>query len=161
MKSNPVSVRLPSSVVQKIDSYKKKKGYTSRGQALVDLSVRAEIRDEIEDFIKKETDTTMEKTIGKRGFDKMEKKKIKITESSHRIAKKREAILRGKFKDLNIWLDGMGSINVNSKNESHENIKGKHIMSVLTHRIDLHIERYLPTAKEMAAFIGIDEIELQ
>lgn len=48
-----ISVRLPSSVVQKIDDYKKKKGYTSRGQTIVDLMVRAEIRDKIEDFIKK------------------------------------------------------------------------------------------------------------
>lgn len=158
MKSNPVSVRLPLSVVQKIDDYKKKKGYTSRGQALVDLSVRAEIRDKIEGFIKKETDITMKKTNGKRGIDKMEKKKIKITESSHRIAKKRETLLREKFKDLNIWLDGMGSLNVNSKNE---NIENKHILSIRGNSIDLYNEKCLPTAKEIAEFLGIYQIELQ
>lgn len=58
----------------------------------------------------------------------MKKKEIEITESSRRIAKKRVPRLREKFKYLDIWLDGTGSINVCSSRI--KNIENQHIMNV-------------------------------
>jgi len=82
-----------------------------------------------------------------------DKKKIEIIESSQRIAKKRVERFKEKFKDLNIWIDGLGHTNI-SKN-------GEYIMSISGNTILLHNEKYLPTAKDIAEFLGLDRIELQ
>lgn len=52
--STPGSVKIPLSIVKSIDNYKKKHGYSSRGQAIVAMIGKAEQQDSIQDLFETE-----------------------------------------------------------------------------------------------------------